>query len=73
MLIGTFKLELGWQPVSQLMGKNLEWAKLLAEQKNIRVIIIDTTSASANAVSPYLGEQMVELGWILYGISTIQI
>ena len=26
--LGTFKLELSWQPVGQLMGKNLEWVRI---------------------------------------------
>lgn len=57
---GTFKLELSWQPVDRLLGKNLEWAQLLAEQKNIHVTIVNTTFA--REICSNNSGRVVELG-----------
>lgn len=36
-LLGTFKLELAWQPLTNCSERNLTWAKILAEEKGIQI------------------------------------
>ena len=32
------------------LGKNMDWAKMLAEDKNIDIVVEDSTTAAANAL-----------------------
>eukprot|EP01035_Chromulina_nebulosa_P069246 gene69246-biopygen5676 len=41
---GTFKLELSVHPLMKFLGKNMDWVKMLAEDKNIEVIVEDNRS-----------------------------
>ena len=46
-VIGTFKLELSAvHPLMKFLGKNMDWVKMLAEDKNIEVVVEDNTAAN---------------------------
>ena len=50
---GTFKLELAVHPLMNFLGKNIDWAKMLAEEKNITILTEDSTVPnSQNTVGP---------------------
>ena len=42
---GAFRLELCWRPVANFLKNKLDWAKVLAAEKNIQLSIEDRTSA----------------------------
>ena len=42
--LGTFKLELAVHPLMNFLGKNIDWAKMLAEEKNITILTEDSTA-----------------------------
>ena len=50
-VIGTFKLELSVHPLMKFLGKNMDWVKMLAEDKNIEVIVEDNTANNSPAES----------------------
>ena len=45
-ILGTFKLELAVHPLMHFLGKDMDWAKMLAEDKNIDIIVEDSTAMS---------------------------
>ena len=50
-MAGTFKLELAWHSASQFLGRNLSWVTMLAEEKNIRIVLEDSTAPSGQTDS----------------------
>ena len=44
--VGTFKLELSVHPLMHFVGKDMDWAKMLAEDKNIDIIVGNSTAAA---------------------------
>ena len=42
---GSFRLQLCWRPVANFLKNKLDWAKVLAAEKNIQLSIEDRTSA----------------------------
>ena len=41
--LGTFQLELAAHPLINFLGKNIDWAKMLAADKNITILTEDNT------------------------------
>ena len=39
-------MELAVHPLMHFLGKNMDWAKMLAEDKNINIIVEDSTAMS---------------------------
>jgi hypothetical protein len=46
-MLGTFKLELAVHPLMNFLGKNIDWAKMLAADKNITILTEDNTALNA--------------------------
>eukprot|EP01035_Chromulina_nebulosa_P026870 gene26870-biopygen17255 len=58
---GTFKLELAVHPLMHFLGKDMDWAKMLAEDKNIDIIVEDSTAMS-NLGEPGAESRDIEQG-----------
>ena len=39
-------MELAVHPLMHFLGKNMDWAKMLAEDKNINIVVEDSTAAA---------------------------
>ena len=48
-LTGTFKLELAVHPLMHFLAKDMDWARMLAEDKNIDVVVEDSTAAPSSS------------------------
>jgi len=49
--IGTFQLELAVHPLMNFLGKNIDWAKMLAADKHITILTEDSTVPNTQHIS----------------------